>query len=1168
MKIASITAAISLLAVATSALPHGGYNTNVGGSNVDGHVSGVLTNAAKGGVLASNDRNSDTTVINGHHKRGFSDTNVGGSNGEGSVSGVATNLLKGGVIASNDKNSGTTVVGGGYQGQHVRRWSDTNVGGSNTEGHVSGVLTNVAEGGVLASNDKNSRTNVAHQRRSSDVNVGGNNGEGHVSGVATNLAKGGVLASNDRNAEATAVAGHGHYKRGHSDVNVGGSNGEGHVSGVATNLAKGGVLASNDRNADTTVIAGQGHYKRGHSDVNVGGNNGEGHVSGVATNLAKGGVLASNDRNADTTVIAGQGHYKRGHSDVNVGGNNGEGHVSGVATNLAKGGVLASNDRNADTTVIAGQGHYKRGHSDVNVGGNNGEGHVSGVATNLAKGGVLASNDRNADTTVITGQGHYKRGHSDVNVGGNNGEGHVSGVATNLAKGGVLASNDKNADTTVITGQGHYKRGHSDVNVAGSNYEGHVSGVATNLAKGGVLASNDKNSNTEVVEETNSSGHFTKLLIPRTACFRCRSIRHSCDRKNPCSRCKLKGLSCSYPEHAPTLKQLQELTTALSNRVHYFQGLIRHRPHPPLEQQLTHQNNVFPCQKCYQSLQPCDMTLPRCKRCQQNGVTCAYDYDEKPKIYHIATAVAKLNAMMDKYEQALRREEKKRQRKAIWTVMSSRQGYTGVAYIASYNDLLKLIDHIAQVNQSPMMIMMDVAHKKNRLDECPFAVWDAWAYPTHPAMPSDYPIEITEQLTSDLLDLYCRTPCCSAIRLPIIDTEEFMARYKSGRAARVLVYAICAMTARNAFQVHVWNKKTNSGGGSGDGSQYNMGKALSVAYCLQARELLADCFDEPSPDTCRAAILLSYCSYQNGYPGLISYYEWIAVSMAHDLGLYDGSLSLSPYDNMLAWSLYYFHIWSQLLRGGSARLGDGWNSPPLQLLQPPQKTHRDYYLLSTWAFKFQLQTQRDAVMACILSAQQQGLSAQELADMLQPREKQLDNFYNQELPWEFKQDLSGQLHRHHHHHNNSSEHGRYTADVDMFARACILLVQVEFNINKILLHYPFLTMPATTTTSKGRRDSHFGICMHAAYSITCAIEASANYCNSPLIGLVFANSVYHKFWRYTNSQLALRYLKRSVDICKSTTVYAYDFEMAKTLVKIMESHVEVACSDGMDKDRQ
>ncbi|KAI9255262.1 hypothetical protein BDA99DRAFT_467511 [Phascolomyces articulosus] len=719
---------------------------------------------------------------------------------------------------------------------------------------------------------------------------------------------------------------------------------------------------------------------------------------------------------------------------------------------------------------------------------------------------------------------------------------------------------------------------------------------------------------------------FNNGTSTRTACFRCRSIRHSCDRKKPsCSRCKQKGFSCSYPEHAPTLKRLQELTMTLSKRVEYFQELLekqqkqqeQQQQHRKIitggrkkQQQLTYQNNVFPCQKCYQSLQPCDMTLPGCKRCQQNGVECTYYYDEKPKIYHIATAVSKLNAMMDKYEHVLRQEEKIQQRKTIWSVLSTNQGCTGIANIASYNDLLKLIDHINQFNmlsnnknshdyqqqqhessftsillgepwKLPPLSSISLSSsssesessisttttatttttssKQNRMEKCPFAVWDAWSYPNHPSMPRDYPIEITDQLTNDLLDLYCRTPCCSAFRLPIIDTEEFMARYKgesttvTSPPAKVLVYAICAMTARNAFQVHVWNKKTRynnnnnnnnnnnfmEGGYGGGPAHFNMGKALSMAYCLEARELLADCFDEPSLDTCRAAILLSYCSYQNGYSGLIYYYEFIAVSMAHDLGLYNGmsTLKMTPYDNVLAWSLYYFHIWGQLLRGGSARLAGGWNSPPslLSLPQPPERHHRDYYLLSNWAYKIQLQTQRDAVMASILFAQQQGLSAQELADLLQPKQKQLDNS-NATLGHTMLMD------------------DRYTTDVDILVLSCILELQVQYNINKILLHYPFLTTPNPPSTAV--LSSHLEICMHAANAITCLIEASADGCNCPLIGLVFANSVYLKYWRYTKSQFALRCLKRSVDISKSTTTYVHDFEMAKTLVHIMEAHVE------------
>ncbi|KAI8138356.1 hypothetical protein BJV82DRAFT_673704 [Fennellomyces sp. T-0311] len=43
-----------------------GSNVIVGGSNNEGKVGGILNNAAKGGVLASNDKNAKTTVITGH----------------------------------------------------------------------------------------------------------------------------------------------------------------------------------------------------------------------------------------------------------------------------------------------------------------------------------------------------------------------------------------------------------------------------------------------------------------------------------------------------------------------------------------------------------------------------------------------------------------------------------------------------------------------------------------------------------------------------------------------------------------------------------------------------------------------------------------------------------------------------------------------------------------------------------------------------------------------------------------------------------------------------------------------------------------------------------------------------------------------------------------------
>ncbi|KAI8063906.1 hypothetical protein BC940DRAFT_321400 [Gongronella butleri] len=341
-----------------------------------------------------------------------------------------------------------------------------------------------------------------------------------------------------------------------------------------------------------------------------------------------------------------------------------------------------------------------------------------------------------------------------------------------------------------------------------------------------------------------------------------------------------------------------------------------------------------------------------------------------------------------------------------------------------------------------------------------FAIWSAWHHPTH-AMPQDYPIDITQDLTDRLVELFCRTPCCSAIRLPFVDLADFSRRYHSNdpaeKPATVLVYAICAMAARNAFQLHIWSKRP-----AFEAPQYNMGKALSLAYTLRGRELLAECFDEPSMDHCQAAFILSYSNQQNGFPGVIYIYEWIAYTMAQHLGLYHPHRQLTQQERMLVWSLYYYNTWYRVLQGGASLTGNespfyptcplpdipavpagvdtSSASPSSTSPSPPPNTQASpglshysdstlvpsqhssgastmgvtaaaaepdgdaiihYFVSALWVFLIELQQLREQIMARLVHAQQRSASNTPdptLAQDLLQLQNDLDRFYHQRLP--------------------------------------------------------------------------------------------------------------------------------------------------------------------------
>ncbi|ORX45860.1 hypothetical protein DM01DRAFT_1339822 [Hesseltinella vesiculosa] len=668
------------------------------------------------------------------------------------------------------------------------------------------------------------------------------------------------------------------------------------------------------------------------------------------------------------------------------------------------------------------------------------------------------------------------------------------------------------------------------------------------------------------------------------ACYRCRGFRHACDRKRPsCTRCAKRGLNCTYPEAAPTLKKLQKATETLGDRIKKFsdrlktgegmptislqrlarvqtpgladpsqpsalaapspdtlsiRSFLSDSSEPTLEGRspparplihlkkkkrviLTTHFSVYPCSKCFKDLQQCDLSLPHCSRCEANGFECVYTKTE-PKANHVSQVLNTMNKMMDQWQESIDKMAKDFAQKTrdfsaranhslkikpmqpfAWKITSTNKGLSMESSVNSYNDLSTLVDQFkrslnispkhpdteadgdgqkragtpttnttspATPGSSPMSycpssyseMSESAAGVELELDDTSsitsstfsFAIWSAWAHPTH-AMPQDYPIDITQDLTDNLVELFCRTPCCSAIRLPFIDLADFLARYRdpdpAKRPATVLVYAISAMAARNAFQLHIWSKRP-----AFEAPQYNMGKALSLAYTLRGRELLADCFDEPSMDHCQAAFILSYSNQQNGFPGVIYIYEWIAYTMAQNLGLYDPHRELTQQERMLVWSLYYYNTWYRVLQGGPSLAGHdspfypkcplpdippipaGADTPSPNTLSSVESTsgqsppatslasdttliasdhgkerqgspsssddHGDaiyYYVSALWVYQIDLQLMREQLMARLVTSQQQsaaGKSDPTLAQDLLAMQAELDHFYHQRLP--------------------------------------------------------------------------------------------------------------------------------------------------------------------------
>lgn len=814
---------------------------------------------------------------------------------------------------------------------------------------------------------------------------------------------------------------------------------------------------------------------------------------------------------------------------------------------------------------------------------------------------------------------------------------------------------------------------------------------------------------TNVQQKTMSSNHNNL----GAACYRCRGFRHACDRTKPaCSRCKRRGITCTYPEAAPTLKKLQKATETLGDRIKKFGELLKtgetlpgssdmtmdhNRPHQPLKMSLqrlaqprstavvapeelivpqltaaaedrlsledtmhhggssgsddnddtlsisssthhvvsTSSFSVYPCSKCFKDLQQCDLTLPSCSRCAGSNFQCVYLKTE-PKANHVSQVLNTMNKVMDQWQESIdkmakdfaqktrdfgQRVDQSFKKKPLqpfaWKITTTNKGLSVESNVNSFHDLSNLVDqfkrsmHISppshfnggghgcgsypeddERHRMAQNAEFDDASSIHTASGFSFGVWNSWTHPTH-VLPDDYPVDISQELTDSLVELYCRTPCCSTIRLPIINTTEFLARYRDPdpekRPSTVLVYAVCAMAARNAFQMHVWSKRPPH-----ETPHYNMGKALSMAYCLKGREELGSCFDEPSMDNCQAAFLLSYCNHQNGYPSVIYIYEWISVTMAQEMGLYDEGRVLNSEESMLVWCLYYFNTWYRVLQGisnssstQSAQLHPRCVLPPpqpkpdidfmdLDSSEPPQEMI-DYYVCTEWYCMIQLQVLRHECMSRLLQSQAAagGKHDAALASDLLAMQDKLQAFY-ETLPPEWKSpDLEsialdqmasitseyccvnsnvGQV---------DGQQALYHVDIHEFARFCMLNIHVHYNINKILLYQAFFPSDHVPTSPFSLQCLY--TCIDAAYAITQTLDIMVKHhdeCNIPLLGLLFANLVYIKLLHYNDTQyqeFGRRCLEQSINISKMSKAYLYDFEMTRNLVGVMEIDVLNAC---------
>ncbi|KAI8580601.1 hypothetical protein K450DRAFT_279803 [Umbelopsis ramanniana AG] len=702
------------------------------------------------------------------------------------------------------------------------------------------------------------------------------------------------------------------------------------------------------------------------------------------------------------------------------------------------------------------------------------------------------------------------------------------------------------------------------------------------------------------------------------ACYRCRGFRHSCDREKPaCSRCKRRGIKCIYPEAAPSLKQLQLSADVLGNRITTLNEKLKQRPKS--EKSIAKQPqsvaeeiptdalvgnfSVYPCSKCYRDLQQCDLTFPSCSRCVRNKFECVYTKTE-PKANHVSTVLNAMNRAVDQWNDFFDGKSKwlaKRTQRDIlpkkkprppftWAIHNKyNQGLSMESNVSSFTDLHKLIAQFAysflptprsiqdspdamsdsdfeSVEEGMISDLNQMATADLRQDMFPFAIWNAWSVSMH-SLPQGYPIDTSEQLTNQLVELFCTSPCCSTSRLPFIEPADVLQRYQKNEnpPSKLYIYALCAMSARNAFQVHCW-----SGDSGFSAAQFTMGKAISTAYCVQAREIFADCFDSPSLDNVQGTFLLSYAMHQNGYFNGIYLYEWISFALAQDLGLYDAKRPLTRAENMTLWMIYYYNAWYKVLQGGACdavHLNQYY--PAAQPIMPPpplEKPINSQDLIYTmWYHLVKLQVLRHDLMSRMVIAQEAyRRQAPFRIDLFELQQTLFDCYATVPLDWqnpdsEMLLNASGRPTL-----EANSSSGKLNVKTDDVNSFCIINLHVHYNINKILLYQTFLPTNSPPTTPIAVQC--LSACIQAANSITECLDIMINKrkdCNLPILALVFANTIYMKLLTYTDvrfKRFARRNLERSVSLSKSSMTYAYDFENCKRLVSIMESTVNEAIS--------
>ncbi|KAM3584244.1 hypothetical protein VKS41_003067 [Umbelopsis sp. WA50703] len=693
------------------------------------------------------------------------------------------------------------------------------------------------------------------------------------------------------------------------------------------------------------------------------------------------------------------------------------------------------------------------------------------------------------------------------------------------------------------------------------------------------------------------------------ACYRCRGFRHACDRQKPtCSRCHRRGIACHYPEAAPTLKKLQKATETLGERLKKFgdrlktadasgvqkgmgislQKLATASPSPEAPVSAT-AFSVYPCTKCFKDLQQCDLTAPTCQRCLDNGFECVYT-KTVPKANHVSQVLMTMNKVVDQWQESLDKmakdfaqktrdlganmKMKQPRRPFAWKITSTGRGLSMESSVNSFNDLSKLVDqfkrtmHITprdaaedeEQEQAMPAELFDDTSSIHTASDLGFALWNSWAAHSNTSLPHDYALDISQQLIDSLIHLYARTPCCSQLRLSIINANDLLERYSKPekQVSDMLVFAVCAMAARNAFQLHVWNVRAKQE------PQQNMGKILSTAFCVKTRELLADCFDEPSLDTVQAAFIISYCNHFNGYSSANTIYDWVAFAMAQDMGLYDPNRQLSYEESMLVWSIYYHNTWYRVLQGGSSdTIQSSQFYPRIELPPADLGLSADpvvEHVNMAWHHLIKLQILRHDLMSRLVSAQKlqnQGTSPH--LDLFAMQDKLFEFYKGIPASWQNPNPLlharpasvlAERLH-------NVEEH--YENDLSELSSFCILNLHVHYNINKILLYQAFF--PADHFPTSPFALQCLCTCIEAAYAITQTLDVMVNHrndCNVPVLGFLFANTVYLRLLKYPDErfrQFARHNLRRSIQVSRLSSAYLFDFELAQKLVFVMEQTI-------------